>query len=135
MFILKPKFSKCIVEEEKWIRDDLEILRTIGWRTGEILIDFDDPNTLVTILNNRDDLDRVNITDNFEIIDQNLTHSFSDDLTFTNNVLSDQEKNLKSLFNKNGEEMFESEGFQIIETTLYLISDTLIKETTNDYLY
>ena len=134
MFILKPNFSKSIVEEEIWIRNDLEILRTIGWRAGEILIDFDDINTLYSILNNRDDLDRVNITDNFEILDQNLTNSFSDVLTFSNDVLSAHEIKLQSLFHEYGEEMFEREGFEIIETTLYLISDILIKETKKDYI-
>ena len=70
-------------------------------------------------LKDRDDWDRVCVSDKFEFIDQKLQDSFQDDLFFPDDMPEKEITKLSKLFSKKGETLFEQEGWQIVDTELY----------------
>ena len=119
MFILEPEFQKCVVEVETYRRDSIRIERAIGWRYGQILVSNSTEKEIKDALKDRDDWDRVCVSDKFEFIDQKLQDSFQDDLLFPDDMPEKEITKLSKLFSKKGETLFEQEGWQIVDTELY----------------
>jgi len=119
MFILEPEYQKCVVEVETYRRDSMRIERAIGWRYGQILVGDLTEKEIKDALKDRDDWDRVCVSDKFEFIDQKLQDSFQDDLFFPDDMLEKEVSKLSKLFSEKGETLFEQEGWQIVDTGLY----------------
>ena len=119
MFILEPEFQKCVIEVETYAKDAIVIERAIGWRFGQILISDLTEKKIKDALKDRDDWDRVCVSDKFEFIDQKLQDSFQDDLFFPDDMPEKEITKLSKLFSKKGETLFEQEGWQIVDTELY----------------
>ena len=85
-----PIANKTMALERK--KKDLEeklmrIERAIGWRYGQILVGDLTEKEIKDALKDRDDWDRVCVSDKFEFIDQKLQDSFQDDLFFPDDML------------------------------------------------
>ena len=119
MFILEPEYQKCVVEVEAYRRDSMRIERAIGWRYGQILVGDLTEKEIKDALKDRDDWDRVCVSDKFEFIDQKLQDAFQDDLSFPDDMSEKEMTRLSKLFSKKGETLFEQEGWQIVDTGLY----------------
>ena len=119
MFILEPEYQKCVVEVETYRRDSMRIERAIGWRYGQILVGDLTEKEIKGALKDRDDWDRVCVSDKFEFIDQKLQDSFQDDLFFPDDMPEKEVTKLSKLFSEKGETLFEQEGWQIVDTGLY----------------
>ena len=119
MFILEPEYQKCVVEVEAYRRDSMRIERAIGWRYGQILVGDLTEKEIKDALKDRDDWDRVCVSDKFEFVDQKLQDSFQDDLFFPDDMLEKEVSKLSKLFSEKGETLFEQEGWQIVDTGLY----------------
>ena len=134
MFILEPEFQKCVVEVETYRRDSIRIERAIGWRYGQILVSNSTEKEIKDALKDRDDWDRVCVSDKFEFIDQKLQDSFQDDLFFPDDMPEKEITKLSKLFSKKGETLFEQEGWQIEDTQLYFEANIKIIKSTKDTL-
>ena len=110
MFILEPEYQKCVVEVEAYRRDSMRIERAIGWRYGQILVGDLTEKEIKDALKDRDDWDRVCVSDKFEFIDQKLQDSFQDDLFFPDDMPEKEITKLSKLFSKKGETLFEQDG-------------------------
>ena len=119
MFILEPEFQKCVVEVETYRRDTVVIERAIGWRYGQILVSDLTEKEIKDALKDRDDWDRVCVSDKFEFIDQKLQDSFQDDLFFPDDMPEKEITRLNKLFSKKGETLFEQDGWEVVDTGLY----------------
>ena len=134
MFILEPEFQKCIIEEETWKKNEIIITRAIGWRFGKIIINESSEKEITKALKDRNDWDRVCVSDKFEIIDQKLQDSFQDDLSFPDEFNEKEGHKLSKLFSKKGESIFEQEGYEIQDTKLYFEANIKIKKTDSAVL-
>ena len=134
MFILEPEFQKCIIEEETWKKNEIIITRAIGWRFGKIIINESSEKEITKALKDRNDWDRVCVSDKFEIIDQKLQDSFQDDLSFPDEFNEKEVNKLSKLFSKKGESIFEQEGYEIQDTKLYFEANIKIKKTDSAVL-
>jgi len=72
LFVLEPQYNKCVIEEETRNKDSFAITRAIGWRYGRILIGGFTEEEIKDLIKERDILDRVCVSEKFEIIDQKL---------------------------------------------------------------
>ena len=134
MFILEAEFQKCIIEEETWKKNEIIITRAIGWRFGKIIINESSEKEITKALKDRNDWDRVCVSDKFEIIDQKLQDSFQDDLSFPDEFNEKESNKLIKLFSKKGESIFEQEGYEIQDTKLYFEANIKIKKTDSAVL-
>ena len=134
MFILEPEFQKCIIEEETWKKNEIIITRAIGWRFGKIIINESSEKEITKALKDRNDWDRVCVSDKFEIIDQKLQDSFQDDLSFPDEFNEKESNKLSKLFSKKGESIFEQEGYEIQDTKLYFEANIKIVKTDSGVL-
>jgi hypothetical protein len=134
MFILEPEFQKCIIEEETWKKNEIIITRAIGWRFGKIIINESSEKEISKALKDRNDWDRVCVSDKFEILDQKLQDSFQDDLSFPDEFNEKQSNKLSKLFSKKGESIFEQEGYEIQDTKLYFEANIKIVKTDSGVL-
>ena len=134
MFILEPEFQKCIIEEETWKKNEIIITRARGWRFGKIIINESSEKEITKALKDRNDWDRVCVSDKFEIIDQKLQDSFQDDLSFPDEFNEKEGNKLSKLFSKKGESIFEQEGYEIQDTKLYFEANIKIKKTDSAVL-
>ena len=134
MFILEPEFQKCIIEEETWKKNEIIITRAIGWRFGKIIINESSEKEITKALKDRNDWDRVCVSDKFEIIDQKLQDSFQDDLSFPDEFNEKESNKLIKLFSKKGESIFEQEGYEIQDTKLYFEANIKIVKTDSSVL-
>ena len=133
MFTLEPEFQKCVIEVETYAKDAIIIERAIGWRFGQILIS-DSTEKIKAALKDRDDWDRVCVSDKFEFIDQKLQDAFQDDLSFPDDMSEKEMTRLSKLFSKKGETVFEQEGWQIEDTQLYFEANIKIIKSNKDTL-
>ena len=134
MFILEPEFQKCVIEEETWKKNETIITRAIGWRFGKIIINESSEKEITKALKDRNDWDRVCVSDKFEIIDQKLQDSFQDDLSFPDEFNEKESNKLSKLFSKKGESIFEQEGYEIQDTKLYFEANIKIVKTDSGVL-
>jgi hypothetical protein len=134
MFILEPEFQKCIIEEETWKKNEIIIIRAIGWRFGQIVINESSEKEITKALKDRNDWDRVCVSDKFEIVDQKLQDSFQDDLSFPDELNEKESNKLSKLFSKKGESIFEQEGYEIQDTKLYFEANIKIVKTDSGVL-
>jgi hypothetical protein len=134
MFILEPEFQKCIIEEETWKKNEIIITRAIGWRFGKIIINESSEKEISKALKDRNDWDRVCVSDKFEILDQKLQDSFQDDLSFPDEFNEKESNKLSKLFSKKGESIFEQEGYEIQDTKLYFEANIKIVKTDSGVL-
>ena len=134
LFILEPQYNKCVIEEETWKKDSFVITRAIGWRYGRILVGGFSEEVIQEAIKARDSLDRVCVSDKFEIIDQKLQDSFADDLSFLGNMPEDEINRLDNLFSEEGETAFEEEGWKLYDTDLYFESKINITQPSEDTL-
>ena len=135
MFILEPEYQKCVVEVETYRKDSIRIERAIGWRCGQILVSNSTEKEIKSALKDRDDWDRVCVSDKFEFIDQKLQDSFQDDLFFPDDMPEKEITKLSKLFSKKGETLFEQEGWKIVDTELYFEANIkIIKSFFNNYI-
>jgi hypothetical protein len=134
MFILEPEFQKCIIEEETWKKNEIIITRAIGWRFGKIIINESSEKEITKALKDRNDWDRVCVSDKFEIIDQKLQDSFQDDFSFPDEFNEKESNKLIKLFSKKGESIFEQEGYEIQDTKLYFEANIKIVKTDSGVL-
>ena len=134
MFTLEPEFQKCVIEVETYTKDAIVIERAIGWRYGQILINDSTEKEIKDALKDRDDWDRVCVSDKFEFIDQKLQDSFQDDLSFPDDMSEKEMARLSKLFSKKGETLFEQEGWQIEDTKLYFEANIKIVKSNKDTL-
>jgi len=134
MFILEPEFQKCIIEEETWKKNEIIITRAIGWRFGKIIINESSEKEITKALKDRNDWDRVCVSDKFEILDQKLQDSFQDDLSFPDEFNEKESNKLIKLFSKKGESIFEQEGYEIQDTKLYFEANIKIVKTDSGVL-
>jgi hypothetical protein len=129
MFILEPEYQKCGVEVETYRKDTVVIERAIGWRYGQILVSDLKEKEIKDALKDRDDWDRVCVSDKFEFIDQKLQDSFQDDLFFPDDMPEKEITRLDKLFSKKGETLFEQEGWQVVDTELYFEANIKITKS------
>tara|TARA_Y100000031_G_scaffold119080_1_gene132614 strand:- start:23 stop:799 length:777 start_codon:yes stop_codon:yes gene_type:complete len=129
MFILEPEYQKCVIEVETYRRDSMRIERVIGWRYGQILVSDLTEKEIKDALKDRDDWDRVHVSDKFEFIDQKMQDSFQDDLFFPDDMPEKEITRLSKLFSKKGEALFEQEGWQIVDTELYFEANIKINKS------
>ena len=126
-FVLEPQYNKCVIEEETWKKDSFVIKRAIGWRHGKILVSGFTEEEIREAIKKRDTFDRVCVSDKFEpldeIIDKIFWDSFSDDLSFSEDMHEDEINRLNNLFSEEGETAFEEEGWEIYDTDLYFESN------------
>ena len=134
MFTLEPEFQKCVIEVETYTKDAIVIERAIGWRFGQILISDLTEKKIKDALKDRDDWDRVCVSDKFEFIDQKLQDAFQDDLSFPDDMSEKEMTRLSKLFSKKGETLFEQEGWQIEDTQLYFEANIKIIKSNKDTL-
>ena len=134
MFILEPEFQKCVIEEETWKKNEIIITRAIGWRFGKIIINESSEKEITKALKDRNDWDRVCVSDKFEIIDQKLQDSFQDDLSFPDDFNEKEANKFSKLFSKKGESIFEQEGYEIQDTKLYFEANIKIMKTDSAVL-
>ena len=126
MYILEPEYQKCVIEEETWRKDGIIITRAIGWRFGQILIDESSEKIIAKSLKDRNDWDRVCVSEKFEIIDKKLQDAFQDDLSFPDDFSEKEANNLIKQFSKKGESIFEQEGYEIEDTKLFFEANEMI---------
>jgi hypothetical protein len=134
MFIkLSPKHTKCVTEVEIWGNGDYKIERFIGWRYGTVLVsDKSDLNFINKRTANK--LLDVCLTDHLSILDQTLQVSFSEDLTFDENLPAGEKKKIEHEFSKYSEDAFYNNGWEIIETKLYFMGEIDISLTNKNTL-
>lgn len=134
MFIkLSPKHTKCVTEVEIWGNGTYKIERFIGWRYGIVLVsDKSDLNFINKRTANK--LLDVCLTDHLSILDQTLQVSFSEDLTFDENLPAEEKKKIEDEFSKYSEDAFYNNGWEIIETKLYFMGEIDISLTNKDTL-
>ena len=134
MFILEPEFQKCVIEVETYAKGAIVIERAIGWRYGQILVSNSTEKEIKDALKDRDDWDRVCVSDKFEFIDQKLQDAFQDDLSYPDDMSEKEMTRLSKLFSKKGETLFEQEGWQIEDTQLYFEANIKIIKFNKDTL-
>ena len=105
MFILEPEYQKCVVEVETYRRDSMRIERAIGWRYGQILVGDLTEKEIKDALKDRDDWDRVCVSDKFEFIDrpkqiERARQHFDKKTDDINIYFTEWLKNLRKLKNK-----------------------------------
>lgn len=134
MFIkLSPKHTKCVTEVEIWGNGTYKIERFIGWRYGIVLVsDKSDLNFINKRTANK--LLDVCLTDHLSILDQTLQVSFSEDLTFDENLPAGEIKKIEADFSKFSEDAFYNNGWEIIETKLYFMGEIDISLTSKNTL-
>ena len=123
IFILEPVNTKCVIEVETWKKDSFAITRAIGWRYGAILVGDFTEEEIKDLIKERDSLDRVLVSEKFDFIDQKLQDSFTDDLSFSEDIPEDEINRLNNLFSEEGETAFEEEGWEVYDTDLYFESN------------
>ncbi len=128
MFLIKPKYQKCATQVEYWTKNGVVIERVQLWRWAEVKVDGKNMKEVQKILKNKDAFDRVCINDLFEEREDELKDCVSDDLCFPDDFPEKESKRLSKLFSKDPEGMFESEGWEIDETKLFLESDLEVSE-------
>ncbi len=130
---LSPKHTKCVTEVEIWGNGNYKIERFIGWRYGIVLVsDKSDLNFINKRTANK--LLDVCLTDHLSILDQTLQVSFSEDLTFDENLPAGEKKKIEDEFSKYSEDAFYNNGWEIIETKLYFMGEIDISLTNKDTL-
>jgi hypothetical protein len=134
MYILEPEYQKCVIEEETWRKDGIIITRAIGWRFGQILIDESSEKIIAKSLKDRNDWDRVCVSEKFEIIDKKLQDAFQDDLSFPDDFSEKEANNLIKQFSKKGESIFEQEGYEIEDTKLFFEANIKMVKTNSNIL-
>jgi len=134
MFILEPEYTKCVIEVETWKKDSSTIKRAIGWRYGKILVGDFTEEEIKDVIKARDILDRVCVSEKFDFIDQKLQDSFTDDLSFSEDMPEEEINRLNNLFIEEGETVFEEEGWEIYDTDLYFESKIKITTSGEDTL-
>ena len=132
LFILEPEHTKCVIEVESWKKDDFVVKRSIGWRYGRILVGGFTEEEIQEAIKERDSLDRVCVSEKFDFIDQKLQDSFTDDLSFPEDMPEDEINRINNLFLEEGETTFEQEGWEIYDTDLYFVSKIKITESSED---
>lgn len=134
MFIkLSPKHTKCVTEVEIWGNGAFKIERFIGWRYGTVLVsDKSDLNFINKRTANK--LFDVCLTDHLSILDQTLQVSFSEDLTFDENLPAGEIKKIEDDFSRFSEDAFYNNGWEIIETKLYFMGEIDISLTNKNTL-
>ena len=133
-FTLEPEFQKCVIEVETYSKGAILIERAIGWRFGKILIGDSTEKEIKKALKDKDDWDRVCVSDKFEFIDQKLQDAFQDDLSFPDDMPEKEMIRLSKLFSKKGETLFEQEGWKIEDTQLYFEANIKIIKSNKDTL-
>ena len=134
IFILEPENTKCVIEVETWKKDSFAITRSIGWRYGKILVGDFTEEEIKDLIKERDSLDRVCVSEKFDFIDQKLQDSFTDDLSFSEDIPEDEINRLNNLFSEEGETALEEEGWEIYDTDLFFESKIKITESSEDTL-
>ena len=134
MYILEPEFQKCVIEEETWRKDGSIITRAVGWRFGQILIDESSEQLIAKSLKDRNDWDRVCVSEKFEIIDKKLQDAFQDDLSFPDDFSEKEANKLIKQFSKKGESIFEQEGYEIEDTKLFFEANIKMVKTNSNIL-
>jgi len=134
MYILEPEYQKCVIEEERWKKDGIIITRAIGWRFGQILIEESSEKIISKSLKDRNDWDRVCVSEKFEIIDKKLQDAFQDDLSFPEDFSEKEANKLIKLFSKKGESIFEQEGYEIEDTKLFFEANIKMVKTNSNVL-
>ena len=130
---LSPKHTKCVTEVEIWGNGNYKIERFIGWRYGIVLVsDKSDLNFINKRTANK--LLDVCLTDHLSILDQTLQVSFSEDLTFDENLPAGEKKKIEDEFSKYSEDAFYNNGWEIIETKLYFMGEIDISLTNKNTL-
>ena len=130
MFILEPEYTKCVIEVETWNKDSFLIKRAIGWRYGKILVGDFTEEEIKDLIKEKDSLDRVCVSEKFDFIDQKLQDSFTDDLSFSEDMPEDEINRLNNLFYEEGETALEEDGWEIYDTDLYFESKIKITRSS-----
>ncbi len=134
MLILEPENTKSVIEVETWKKDSFAITRAIGWRYGKILVGDFTEEEIKDLIKEKDSLDRVCVSDKLDFIDQKLQDSFTDDLSFSEDMPEDEINRLNNLFYEEGETALEEEGWEIYDTDLYFESKIKITRSSEDTL-